>query len=140
MSDTAFDTARMDDLPALLAFVARECDRAGVGDSDAFDIRLAAEEAFTNIIRHGYPPSEPGPVRCALDAGDDRITVTFTDQAPHFDPLEAPTPDLDAALEERTEGGLGVHLIRQLMDEVEHRESPGRGNVLTLVKHLGGAE
>jgi serine/threonine-protein kinase RsbW len=67
---------------------------------------------------------------------DGRAVVTIEDAAPHFDPADAPTPDLDAPLEDRAEGGLGWHLVRQFMDEVIREAVPGGGNMLTLVTHL----
>ncbi len=132
----SFAAARLENLPELLSFVDRECARAGVPNDAAFALRLAAEEAFVNIVRHAYTGS-PGPVRSSLTHSDQGITITFVDEAPPFDPRDAPPPDLDADLPDRREGGLGLHLIRQLMDEVHHRHRPGAGNTLELVKHLG---
>lgn len=125
----------MDDLPALMAFVDAECAHAHVPDSAAFAVRLAAEEAFTNLVRHGYREG-PGPIRSALELFDARIILTLVDRAPSFDPDTAPRPNLEAQAEERDEGGLGLHLIRELMDEV-HYETSAEGNTLRLVKHLG---
>lgn len=132
----AFAEARLADLAALLAFVDGECERLDAPDAVAFALRLAAEEAFTNIVRHGYV-DEPGPVRSALTHDEDRITLTLIDESPPFDPHDSPPPDIEAALEDRREGGLGWHLVLQLMDEVHYRSSTGRGNVLRLIKHLG---
>ena len=136
----SFDTARMEDLSELLSYVDAECARLGVPEAEAFAVRLAAEEAFTNIVRHGYPAARPGPIRFTFAMEPDAITLTFSDRAAPFDPGDAPPPDLGDELEERTEGGLGLHLIRQLVDEVHHSAAGEPGNVLRLVKHLGGAE
>lgn len=122
-------------LPDVLAFVDAGSTQADLPRSAAFALRLAAEEAFMNTVRHGYG-GHAGPVRLTMKRAADRVTLTLTDEAPPFDPDEAPRPDLDADLDDRTEGGLGLHLIRQLMDEVHHRAAPD-GNVLTLIKHLG---
>lgn len=131
----ALPAAGREDLPELLAFVDAQCARAAVPEPTTFAVRLAAEEAFMNTLRHGYG-GEPGPVRLTLEHAPDRVTLTLTDRAPPFDPADAPRPDLDADVDERTEGGLGLHLIRELMDEVHHRTGP-EGNVLTLIKYLG---
>lgn len=127
--------ADREDLPELLAFVDSRCARAALPDAATFALRLAAEEAFMNILRHGYG-GKPGPVRLSIERASDRVCLTLTDEARPFDPEDAPRPDLDAELDQRTEGGLGLHLIRELMDEVHHRAGP-EGNVLTLIKHLG---
>ncbi len=139
MNGPSFDSARIEDLPELLAFVDEQCRRIGAPDATAFAVRLAAEEAFTNIIRHGYK-GEPGPVRSALVHDGHAITLTLADRSPPFDPHESPEPDLDSALEDRKEGGLGWHLVLQLMDEVHYRAATEQGNILTLVKNLGEAD
>lgn len=135
----SFPEARIEHLAELMAFLDGECERAGVPEDAAFAVRLAAEEAFTNVIHHGYG-ERPGPVRLDLSVDDGSLTLTLTDEAPVFDPEAAPTPDLESTLEERIEGGLGWHLVHQLMDEVEHRPGAGSGNVLTMVKYLGDTD
>jgi serine/threonine-protein kinase RsbW len=134
----SFPAARMEDLAGVMAFVDAECARTGVPAAAAFAIRLATEEAFTNIIRHGYG-GQRGPVRASLANDGSSVTIILVDEAPPFDPVDAPMPDVGAPLEERSVGGLGWHLVRQVMDEVHHRPRPGGGNVLTLIKHLGEA-
>jgi len=126
--------ARPESLPALLGFLDREAAAAGLDDDLAFSLRLAAEEACTNVIRHGYAGRSPGPLALAFYADENAATVVLSDEAPAFDPADAPPPDLDAPLEERPVGGLGWHLVRQLVDEVRHEAVPGGGNRLTLVK------
>ena len=133
-----FTARAMSDLHALMAWVDDACADAGVGDEAAFAVRLAVEEAFTNIMEHGYA-GEGGPVEVAIDADPGRVRIVLRDEAAAFDPLDAPAPDLDSALEDREPGGLGWHLVRQVMDEVRHQPVAPRGNMLTLVKRLPGA-
>jgi serine/threonine-protein kinase RsbW len=71
-----------------------------------------------------------------VDGGPRCVRVRLSDEAPAFDPVDAPAPDLESPLEERDPGGLGWHLVHQLMDEVEHKPAPPRGNTYTLVKQL----
>ena len=125
----------MSDLHALAEFVARACAEARVGEEAAFAVRLGVEEAFTNIMEHGYR-GKGGPVAVAIEADAHGVRVVLRDEAIAFDPVDAPAADLDAALEEREPGGLGWHLVRQVMDEVHHQPIAPRGNVLTLVKRL----
>ena len=134
----SFGAARMEDLTKVMSLVDAECRRAGVPEEAAFAVRLAVEEAFTNIVLHGYG-ERPGPIRFELGAGGDRVAVTLVDEAPLFEPSQAPPPDLESEWAERRAGGLGWHLVRELMDEVHHRPGPGRGNVLTLIKRLPGS-
>lgn len=136
MSEGAsFAAARIEDLSVLMAYVDEVCGRGRVPAEVAFAVRLAVEEAFTNIVRHGYG-STPGPVRCDVRVESGDVTVTLVDEAPVFDPADAPAPELNAALDDRVEGGLGWHLIRELMDELRHEPGAERGNVFTMIKRL----
>lgn len=131
--------ARRDQLPALLAFVAQACDRASLAAEDAWAVRLAAEEACSNVIDHAYASrADGGPVTIRLTSDGARATITISDEAPAFDPASLPAPDLAAPLDARHPGGLGWHLIRQVMDEVRHEHGTD-GNTLTLVRRLGPA-
>jgi CheY-like chemotaxis protein len=129
--------ARMEELPTLLGFLRERLAAAGAGEPIRQALRLAVEEACTNVIVHGYRGG-PGRIRLAVAVAGGSATVTLTDDAPPFDPAGVPPPDLDAPLESRREGGLGWHLIRSLTDEVRHRTTGERGNVLTLVKRVEG--
>lgn len=134
-SATLTRPATSEHLSALLAFVDRATAETGLGEAVAFELRLAAEEACTNIVRHGYAGA-PGPLTLRLDVTPTTASLTLIDEAPTFSPSAAPPPPLTGPLEDRPIGGLGWHLIHRLMDEVRHTGGPGRGNCLTLVKHL----
>ena len=128
--------ARPEQLPALLEFIERVCAGAHLPEDVAFAVRLAAEEACTNVIRHGYRGVAPGPVAVGIAHAGSRVVVTIEDRGPAFDPADAPAPPIDAPAEDRPLGGLGWHLIRQVMDEVHHAHDARTGNRLTLVKHI----
>ena len=130
----SFRALAMTDLPWLAASVDSACDALGADGEVRFAMRLAVEEVFTNIIEHGY--GGKGPVLVEVDGGPRCVRVRLSDEAPAFDPADAPAPDLEAPLAERDPGGLGWHLVHQLMDEVEHKPAPPRGNTYTLVKQL----
>ena len=128
---TEFHARSMRDLGGVLAFVDRVS--AELDADTAFSVRLAVEEAFTNIYEYGYDDHE-GPVTVRIDVTARRVVVTLADEAPAFDPAEAPPPDLESPWDERRMGGLGWHLIRHVMDEVTYAPGGKRGNVLELVK------
>ena len=128
--------ARPEQLPALLAFIEGACAGAELPEDVAFAVRLAAEEACTNVIRHGYRGMTPGPVAVGIAHDASRVVVTIEDRGAPFDPADAPPPPIDAPAEDRPLGGLGWHLIRQVMDEVHHAHDARTGNRLTLVKHI----
>ena len=133
-----FEAARIEDLAAVMGYVDAACEGAGVPAEAAFAVRLAVEEAFTNIVKHAYADS-PGPVRLELSIDGTEVTVRLIDAAPLFDPAQAPPPDLDSDWDDRVEGGLGWHLVHQLMDEVRHEPAPGAGNIVTMIKRLPSA-
>lgn len=128
-----FHGSCVQDLDRLASFVSETCNRLGADADTCFAVRLATEEAFTNVLEHGYPAHQ-GPVDISIAAERGGVSIVVTDQSPPFDPARAPVPDVSADWETRAEGGLGLHLIRKLMDRVEHESSDSRGNVLRLFK------
>ena len=86
---------------------------------------LALEEIFLNIVMHGSRPGSALRVEVSLSLGTDAVTMTVEDDGPHFDPLSLPEPDVTASLADRRVGGLGVHLVRNLMDTVSYARVGG---------------
>jgi serine/threonine-protein kinase RsbW len=99
---------------------------------EILDTQLAVEEAITNIILHGYPSGE-GEIGIHYRATPDQVEVRIEDTAAPFNPLSLPEPDLAGEVEDRKIGGLGVFLIRQVMDGITYRRENGR-NILILEK------
>jgi anti-sigma regulatory factor (Ser/Thr protein kinase) len=93
----------------------------------------AVDESASNIILHGYRGG-PGKIEVEVSVASNSLTVILRDTAPVFDPTQLPEPDVTLPLADRPIGGLGVFLARKLMDEIYHRERPGGGNELTLIK------
>lgn len=100
-----------------------------------YAVNLALDEIVTNIVLYGFKDAsgEEFEVRLAVEAG--RFTGEVEDGGLAFNPLDAPTPDLNATLDERAFGGLGIHLVRHLMDKVDYRRD-GAKNVLTILKRI----
>ena len=118
-------------------FVAREAYALGASDEVVSDMRLVAEEVAMNIARHGYPDGREGQVTVRVDGGPDAMRLTFVDDATGYEPGCIPLPDTAAPADERPIGGLGWHLIRKLVDEVQHRPLAPHGNELILTRRLG---
>lgn len=108
----------------------------GFPEEDILDTQLAVEEAVTNSIVHGYGGTT-GTVTVSLDVTRSRSRIRIEDEAVPVDPLSLPEPELEGDLEERQLGGLGVFLIRQVMDEVSYRYEDGK-NILSLIKRKKG--
>ena len=129
-------TARPESLEALLGFLDRHC--AALADSKAaFAIRLAGEEVCANVIAHGYPGVEPGPIRLRFEHRQGEAVVTVEDRGIPFSPADAPKPPIDEPWDSRPIGGVGWHLVRQLMDDIRHESLTGGGNRVTLIKRFG---
>lgn len=132
---TLIRPAKIEHLMELVAFAVEAARAAGAGEEAAHAVHLAVEEVCLNVMTHGYRGAA-GPVRVAVERREDALEIHIADEAPLFDPAHAPRPRLDVPLEERQPGGLGWHLVREVMDEVRHEPAHPVGNVVTLVKRL----
>jgi len=106
-------------------------DKTEVPPRPRFNLNLAVDEFVSNAINHGYPDGRAGEIAIHAVHRGDRLDVTLSDDSDAFDPLDAPEPDIDASIEDRRIGGLGVHLVRKLADAFSYRHEGGR-NVLFL--------
>ena len=106
---------------------------AGLGEADIKALNLALEEAVTNIVRYAYPVGREGSVGLDACVTDTEIRFTLTDGGIPFDPTERPDPDVTLGVEDRPIGGLGIYMVRKIMDEVRY-ERKGAMNVLTMIK------
>ncbi len=111
----------------------------GVDSAMIPDVLLAVDEAASNIIIHGYQ-GQGGAIEIEMEREGDALVIRLRDEAPPFDPAAIPPPDLTLPLEQRPIGGLGIYLMRQVMDEVTHRITPQGGNELTLLKRCVGVK
>lgn len=119
-------SAALDRLEAL-------CRAAGLPGPLALELRLVGEEVVTNVAKYGFDPGTTPSLEVLLSLTPDEATLEFRDQGKPFDPLAQPAPDLDAPLEERPIGGLGLTLVRAMVDEARYSREGGT-NVLRLVK------
>jgi serine/threonine-protein kinase RsbW len=125
--------------PANLVRVRRFVEAAavelGAGLDVAWDVVQAVDESVTNIIAHGYRGTR-GVVEVEIRVAEGALVVQLRDNAPPFDPTRRAPPDLSSPLERRPLGGMGVHLVRELTDEVRYTVPEGWGNELILVKRI----
>ena len=126
-------------LPVLTRFLKEFWSAAGLPPAESAKFELALEEVFMNVVMHGSPA--PGTqVEVSVILRDGGLTLMVENDGPAFDPLLLPAPDVAASLEERKVGGLGVYLVRQMMDAVCYQRVAAR-NQLRMTKRLptGGA-
>jgi sigma-B regulation protein RsbU (phosphoserine phosphatase) len=112
--------------------------RLRLTEKTLFDIELAIEEAAVNVINHAYRPDRPGDLLVRVDMVGDRLHITLADWGIPLDPNQVQPYDLDAPIEARVAGGMGLYLIENLMDQVsrEAASAPGEPNKLILVKQV----
>lgn len=127
--------SRLENLQDIGDFIVNCAKTAGFGDADIYAIQLAVDEAVTNIIEHAYKHDESGNIDLKCESTNDGIKIVLHDHGCPFDPDTLPEPRFNVPLEELKPRGLGVFLIRQMMDEVEYKFNSKKGNYLTLIKY-----
>ena len=101
----------------------------------AHELNICLDEIVSNVIKYGYPDGGQHLIEIRLDLTPAGLVTEVEDGAQPFNPLEAKEPDVDKPLEEREIGGLGIFLVKKLMDQVSYERRGGR-NVLTLTKKI----
>ena len=123
------------DVPRLAAFIDEVCESVELDMTTTMQINLAIEEAVVNVMNYAYPSDTVGQVQIDAEANDQRLKFTIIDSGSPFDPTAKEEVDTTLSAEERPVGGLGIFLVRQLMDSINYERIDGR-NVLTLRKKL----
>src|ERR1041384_4209763 len=126
--------AKFEYLDEIREFVGDIARKGGFSDKDVYNIQLATDEAASNIIEHAYEKTSNGVLELSCGMNGDVITIILIDHGESFDPSQIPLPDLKADLSNRKIGGLGIFLMRKLMDEVRYEPKSDKSNVLTMTK------
>lgn len=129
------EKARMENFGKCIDFIEEQLEKKAFVDSGTKNkVMTACEEIIVNIMNYAYPDNE-GNLLIAFDEDVDDIRITFIDNGKPFNPLDVPEADTSSSVEERSIGGLGILLVRKLMDDVlyEYRDNQ---NVLTIVKKI----
>ena len=122
-------------VPVLAEFVDEVCEIVGFDMSTTMGINLALEEAVVNVMSYAYQPGTTGNVNIEAIANETRLKFIISDWGTPFDPTAEKEVDTTLSAEERPIGGLGIHLVRQIMDSINYERIDGM-NVLTLRKKL----
>ncbi|GAB4493069.1 MAG: hypothetical protein Fur0016_20970 [Anaerolineales bacterium] len=133
-------SAQFENLDLIRDFVGEIARQAGMNSKEIYNIQLAVDEACSNIIEYAYEGISDGQIEINVVATHDALTMIINDQGKPFNPNDIAEPDIEAALEDRPIGGLGLFFMRNLMDEVHFEWSPEKGNTLTMVKRRGRAQ
>ena len=121
-------------IPRLADFVTGIATEAATDQATAMNLNLALEEAVSNVILYAYPEGTEGPVDVDAAIWEDRIDFRITDSGRPFDPTRSAGPDLTLNAEDRPIGGLGIYLVKKIMDHVSYTREDGK-NILSMTKN-----
>jgi serine/threonine-protein kinase RsbW len=128
--------SRTENLSKIRDFVSGNARAAEIPEVTVENIILAVDEACTNIIKHAYNLSPEGEIIIKIDYDEEKFMVTIIDYGKSFEPDRVPLPDLQKYYREHRVGGLGMYLMKSLMDDVEYRSVPGEYNQVLLSKNI----
>jgi len=120
-------------------FVVAGARQVGFGEDELFRIELACDEACTNVIEHAYGGEDQGSIRVIWEFAQGAFRIIIYDYGRYFDPDTLPEPNIPKSpddIDQLKIGGLGIHFMRSLMDEVRFESDQGAGNKLIMVKFL----
>ncbi len=123
------------EVPRLGEFIDLVCEELHFDMSTTLQLNLAIEEAVVNVMNYAYPAGTAGTVSIEARTADASVVFVISDKGTPFDPTAKEDADTTLSAEERSIGGLGIHLVRQIMDSVSYERRDGT-NVLTLSKKL----
>ena len=127
-------TNDVQEVPRLNVFVDEVCEDMGCDMETTMRMNLAIEEAVVNVIDYAYPSGTVGSIDINVTIYDNHMEFVISDSGTPFDPTKKEDVDISLPVEERRIGGLGIHLVRQLMDKINYERKNGR-NILTLIKN-----
>ena len=128
--------SQTDNLEVIRTFVSKIAEKVGFREDDISKIELAVDEACANVIKHAYEKASTKPIDIVIKIDYDKLTVVVTDRGKGFDPKSIKMPDMKEYLAELRVGGLGIYLMRALMDEVNYDIRPGVRNQVKMVKYF----
>jgi serine/threonine-protein kinase RsbW len=117
-------------------FVARLIHQSRLPKDDENKVILAVDEAVTNVIEHGYEDGDEGTIEIEIEADESQFKIVIRDTGRVFNPESVPDPDMREHVLKGRKKGLGIFLMRQIMDEVRYKFKDGVKNELTLVKYI----
>ena len=128
--------SQTDNLEEMRSFVSGIAEKMGFGPDERDQIELAVDEACTNVIKHAYNYETDKVINLIVKVENEKLTIIIEDTGLGFDPGEVELPDMDQYIKEMRVGGLGIYLMKTLMDEIDYEIEPGAKNKVTLIKHL----
>ncbi len=131
--------SRTENLSEIRDFIRSAAADIGISSDRTENIVLAVDEACTNIIKHAYKFYPDGEILIKLRCAGSKFTIELIDYGSSFDPENVPVPDIKRFYEQHKVGGLGIYLMKTLMDDVKYRSVPGKYNQVRLSINLNAA-
>lgn len=128
--------SRTERLIAVREFVSAAARECGFPDDEVSKIALAVDEACTNVIKHAYRNDPTKKITVTVKSRAGGLEIAIADTGATFDPARVQTPDMKEYLSHYRHGGLGMYLMKSLMDKVEYKIDTGRRNEVRLTKYL----
>lgn len=125
-----------ENLEIIREFIHNLAVKGGFNDEDAYQIELAVDEACTNVIKHAYKFNDRRIIDINVYLYTNKMEINISDKGKGFDLKKLTEPDLKEYAHAAKRGGLGIHLMRSLMDEVNFTFNPEKKNTVSLVKYL----
>jgi len=125
----------LSELESLRDRLAEFGESASLTPKNIFDLNLVLDELFTNIVCYGQKDDPGCNIEVTLSQDRKTLTLSVEDSGIPFNPLEAEIPDLEKGIEERAVGGMGIHIVKSIVDEIQYQRK-GNKNILTLTKRL----
>ena len=128
--------SQSDNLAIIRDVVAKVASRIGFDTDEASKIELAVDEACTNVIKHAYANNSNQMIEVSIKVDQKKLIIIVADKGKGFNPEKIKLPDLNKSIKEGRKGGLGLCLIRTLMDKVEFEIKPGSKNQVKMIKYI----
>ena len=128
--------SQSDNLAIIRDVVAKVASRVGFDTDEASKIELAVDEACTNVIKHAYANNSNQMIEVSIKVDQKKLIIIVADKGKGFNPDKIKLPDLNESIKEGRKGGLGLCLIKTLMDKVEFEIKPGLKNQVKMIKYI----
>lgn len=128
--------SQSDNLAIIRDVVAKVASRVGFDTDEASKIELAVDEACTNVIKHAYANNSNQMIEVSIKVDQKKLIIIVADKGKGFNPDEIKLPDLNKSIKEGRKGGLGLCLIKTLMDKVEFEIKPGSKTQVKMIKYI----
>lgn len=125
-----------ENLEVIREFIHDIAAQAGFDLESAGQIELAVDEACTNVIKHAHAYQENKMLELKVEIDSEKMVINIIDKGKGFDVDKITKPDLEKYIHQARKGGLGIHLMRNLMDDVQFQLNPGKKNIVSLTKYI----